>query len=260
MAKLIQGWSLAIALGAALLGGWAHASDDVAGRLQQTLQKRFPTIRINAVQPSPVAGLYQVIAGDQVVYSDPSGDHVVVGHMMDTQTHQDLSANALDTFYTIDFNSLPFDSAIRIVKGNGARKVALFEDPDCPYCRKLEQAMSSMTNLTVYLFLFPLEQVHPHATADAEAIWCSPDRPSAWTNWMLSRTPPPKGGSCANDPIQKIHTLADSLHVHATPTIFLQNGKRIGGAIPADQLERLMAEAQLPAGPAHLAASKTVPN
>lgn len=260
MTRLIQGCALAIALGVALCGGWAHASDDVAGRLEQTLQKRFPTVRISAVQPSPVAGLYQVIAGDQVVYSDPSGDHVVVGHMMDTQTHQDLSASALDTFYTIDFQSLPFDSAIKIVKGNGERKIALFEDPDCPYCRQLEQSMRSMTNLTVYLFLFPLEQVHPHATADAEAIWCSPDRPAAWSNWMLNRTPPPRGGSCANDPIQKIQALAQSLHVHATPTLFLQNGKRIGGAVPADQLERLLAQAVLPAGPAHLAASKTVAN
>jgi thiol:disulfide interchange protein DsbC len=261
MNRLIQGCSVVIALGAMLWGGWAHASEDVASRLKQTLEQRFPTIRINAVQPSPIAGLYQVIAGDdQVVYTDATGDHVVVGHMMDTQTHQDLSASALDAFYTIDFKSLPLDSAIKIVKGNGERKVALFEDPDCPYCRRLEQSMRSMTNLTVYLFLFPLDQVHPHATADSEAIWCSPDRASAWTNWMLNQTAPPKGGSCANDPIQKIHGLAQSLHVHATPTIFLQNGKRIGGAIPAEQLERLMAEALLPAGPAHLAASKAVPN
>lgn len=258
--RLIQACSLAAVLGAVFWGGWAHASDDVAGRLTQTLEKRFPTIRINAVQPSPVPGLYQVIAGDQVVYSDPSGDHVVVGHMMDTQTRQDLSAQALDVFYTIDFKSLPFDEAIRIVKGNGERKIAMFADPDCPYCRQLEQSMRSMTNVTVYLFLFPLEQVHPHATADSEGIWCSPDRASAWTNWMLDRTPPPKGGSCANDPIQKIQALAASLHIHATPTLFLQNGKRIGGAIPADQLERLMAQAELPAGSAHLAASKSVPN
>jgi thiol:disulfide interchange protein DsbC len=260
MHRLIRGCTLAIALVPALWGPCAHASDDVVSRLTQTLQKRFPTVRINAVQPSPVAGLYQVIAGDQVVYSDPSGEHVVVGHMMDTRTRQDLSAQALDTFYTIDFKSLPFDEAIKIVKGNGERKIALFADPDCPYCRQLEQSMRSMTNMTVYLFLFPLEQVHPHATADSEAIWCSPDRASAWTHWMLDRTPPPKGGSCARDPIQKVHALADSLHVHATPTLFLQNGKRIGGAIPAEQLEKLMAEAMLPAGPAHLASSKAVPN
>jgi len=238
----------------------ASASDAVTVKLQQILQQRFPTIRIEAVQPSPVPGLYQVIAGQQVVYTDASGDHMIVGRMMDTQTKRDMSADALDDYYIVNFKDLPLNEAIKIVKGNGQRKIALFADPDCPYCRQLEQNMRSMTNLTVYLFLFPLEQVHPHAMADSKAIWCSPDRASAWENWMLDRTPIPGGGSCADDPIQKIHALADSLHIHATPTFFLESGKRIGGVIPADQLQRLLAQAALPAGLGHLAASKSVAN
>jgi thiol:disulfide interchange protein DsbC len=200
-----------------------------------------------------------VIAGDQVVYTDASCDHMIVGRMMDTKTRQDMSAQALDAFYTIDFKSLPFGEAIKIVKGTGEHKVALFADPDCPFCRQLEQSMQSVTNVTVYLFLFPLEQVHPHAMADATAIWCSPDRASAWTNWMLDRTPIPTGGSCASDPIADIHTLADSLHVHSTPTIFLENGKRIDGAVPTAQLEGMIAQASVPSAD-HLAASKSVPN
>ncbi len=257
--RFVHACSVAIALCAALGASIAHATDDATSTLMQTLQKRFPTIRINSVQVSPVPGLYQVIAGDQVVYTDASGDHMIVGRMMDTKTRQDMSAQALDAFYTIDFKSLPFGEAIKIVKGTGEHKVALFADPDCPFCRQLEQSMQSVTNVTVYLFLFPLEQVHPHAMADATAIWCSPDRASAWTNWMLNRTPIPAGGSCANDPIANIHTLADSLHVHSTPTIFLENGKRIDGAVPTTQLEGMIAQA---AGPSadHLAASKSVPN
>lgn len=262
MNRLIKGCLIVIALcGAGVL--WAsqvYASDGVMARLKQTLQGRFPTIRIDTVQPSPIPGLYLVIAGQQVVYTDASGDHMIVGRMMDTQTRHDMSADALDGYYTVDFKALPLNEAIRIVKGNGDRKIALFADPDCPYCRQLEQNMRSLTNITVYLFLFPLEQVHPHAMADAEAIWCSPDRASAWENWMLDRTPIPGGGSCAGDPIQEVHALADSLHIHATPTFFLENGKRIGGVIPAAQLERLIAQASLPASMGHLAASKTVPN
>lgn len=256
MKRFIHACSVAIALCAALGASIAHASDDASSKLLQTLRARFPTIRIMAVQPSPVPGLYQVIAGDQVVYTDASGDHMIVGRMMDTQTRQDMSAQALTAFYTIDFKSLPLGEAIKIVKGNGEHKMALFADPDCPYCKQLEQSMKSVTNVTVYLFLFPLEQVHPHATADATAIWCSPDRASAWTNWMLSRTPIPTGGSCANDPIANIHALADSLHVHSTPTIFLENGKRIDGAVPTSQLEGMIAEASVPVP----AASKSVPN
>lgn len=259
MKSLARHCSPAFALCALLIGCAAHAADATQTRLLQMLHAQFPTIRIDAVEPSPVAGLYQVIAGNQIVYVDAAGDHMIVGNMMDTHTKQNLSEQAIDAHYSIDFNSLPFGEAIKIVKGNGSRKMALFADPDCPYCRRLEQDMRSVTDITVYLFLFPLEQVHPHALADSEAIWCSPDRASAWTQWMVNHTPIPRGGSCANDPIGKIAALARSLNVHATPTMFLQNGRRIGGLIPLPQLQKLLARASLPPGQGEVAASK-LPN
>lgn len=249
--------SLALACCTVLLGSAAaHATDSVQTHLQQILKARFPAVKVDAVKPSPIPGLYEVISGDHVVYADASGDHLIVGNMMDTRTKENLSETAVDSLYSIKFDSLPFDEAIKIVRGNGARKLALFEDPDCPYCRQLEQGMSAMSNVTIYLFLFPIKELHPHAPADAMAIWCSPDRASAWTNWMVYKTPIPGGGSCADDPIAKINALAQSLHVTATPTIFLQNGKRIGGAIPVSQLEQMLTQASGPANPARLAASK----
>jgi thiol:disulfide interchange protein DsbC len=265
---LIHGRALAYACCALLIGSAVHAADAVESRLRtpverqllQTLSARFPTIKLDAVEPSPVPGIYQVIAGNQVVYVDASGDHMIVGRMMDTRTKQDLSAEAIDAHNAIDFNSLPFGEAIKIVKGNGAHKMALFADPDCPYCQRLERDMRSTTDITVYLFLFPLQQVHPHALADAEKIWCSPDRASAWNNWMIDRTPIPGGGSCANDPIAKIAALARSLRINATPTMFLQDGRRIGGWIPLPQLQKLLAQASPAAGHGDLAASKGVPN
>lgn len=260
MKRLIHGCSLTFVLCGLLVGAAAHAADAVASRLMQTLSARFPTIKIDAIEPSPMPGIYQVIAQNQIVYVDASGNHMIVGNMMDTRTKQNLSSQAIDAHESIDFKSLPFDEAIRIVKGNGARKIALFADPDCPYCQRLEQDMRSMTDVTVYLFLFPLEQVHPHALADAKAIWCSPDRATAWTNWMVSHTPIPAGGSCANDPIGKVAALAKSLHIHATPTLFLENGRRIGGWIPQPQLRQLLAQASAPTGPEELAGSKPVPN
>jgi thiol:disulfide interchange protein DsbC len=258
--RLIHGRSLAFALCALLVGVAAHAADAVTMRLMQTLSARFPTIKIDAVEPSPMPGIYQVIAQNQVVYVDASGDHMIVGNMMDTRTKQNLTAQAVDAHESIDFNSLPLDEAIKIVKGNGARKMAMFADPDCPYCQRLEQDMRATNNVTIYLFLFPLEQVHPHALADAKAIWCSPDRASAWTNWMVSHTPIPGGGSCENDPIGKIAALARSLRIQATPTIFLQNGRRIGGWIPQPQLQQLLAQASAPASPGAPAGSRAVPN
>ena len=253
MKRLVRHASLALSL-CVLFGAAAQATDAVASRLMQTLSARFPTIRIDAVEPSPMPGVYQVIAQNQVVYVDASGDHMIVGNMMDTRSKQNLTAQALDAHQSIDFKSLPLDEAIKIVKGKGERRMALFADPDCPYCQRLEQDMNATDNVTIYLFLFPLEQVHPHALADAKAIWCSPDRASAWTNWMVNHTPIPGGGSCADDPIGKIAVLARSLQIQATPTMFLENGRRIGGLIPQSQLQQMLAQASAAAG------SKSVPN
>lgn len=258
MKRLVHLASLAFACCTVLIGAAAHATDSVETRLVQTLKTRFPAVKVDTVQPSPIPGLYEVISGDHVVYADATGDHVIVGNMMDTRTKENLSQAAVDSLYSIDFKSLPLDEAIKIVRGSGEHKVALFEDPDCPYCRQLEQGMAAMSDVTIYLFLFPIKELHPQAPAHAEAIWCSPDRAATWTNWMVYRTPIPGGGSCAGDPIAKINALAQSLHITATPTIFLQSGKRIGGAIPASQLERMIAKAS--GGPARLAASKAAPN
>ena len=256
MKRLVQSALLACAFCTVLIASAAHAADAVESHLLQTLQARFPSVKIDTVEPSPVPGLYQVISGDHVIYADASGDHLIVGNMMDSRTKENLSEQAVDDHYSINFKSLPLNEAIKIVRGNGARKLALFEDPDCPFCQRLEHGMSFMNDVTIYLFLFPIQQLHPHALADAKAIWCSPDRASAWTNWMVYHTPIPGGGSCADDPIAKINTLAQSLHITATPTIFLQNGHRIGGAIPVNQLQQMMAQAS----GAPLAASKTSPN
>lgn len=267
MKRLVRLPSFAFTACALLIGCAAHAADAVASSLQHTLQARFPTIKVDAVEPSPIPGIYQVFAGNAIVYVDASGDHMIVGKMMDTRTKQNLSEEAMDEHESIDFNSLPLGEAIRIVKGNGARKIAVFEDPDCPYCRRLEQDdLAAMTDMTIYLFLLPLTSVHPHALEDSKAIWCSPDRASAWTGWMLSstwmttRTPMPTGGSCAGDPIGKIQVLAQKLRVNATPTLFLENGRRIGGFLPREQLESLLAQAAQPGSHRVSTSSQAVPN
>ena len=267
MKRRVHTHPLALAFCMLLAGSAAHAADAIESQLLQTLHTRFPTIKVDTVEPSPIPGIYQVIAGNQVVYMDASGDHLIVGNMMDTRTKENLTAAAIDEHESIDFNSLPFDEAIKIVKGNGARRIALFEDPDCPYCRRLEQEdFAAMTNVTLYLFLLPLTSVHPHALEDSTAIWCSPDRGSAWTRWMLSskwmltRTPTLPGGSCADDPVGKIQQLAQKLRVNATPTLFLENGRRIGGFIPRAQLESLLAQASQPGSRRVLTSSQAVPN
>jgi len=225
-------------------------ADDAAVRahIKETLEQRFP-IKVEVVQPAPFSGMYEVIAGEQVAYADPSGDYLLVGRLMDTRTRHDLSADHLDAHDAIDFHALPFDQAIRIVRGTGERQLAVFADPDCPYCQQLEKDLQAMSDITVYVFLFPLEATHPNATAHARAIWCARDPSAAWSDWLISRkTPAAASGPCAADPIGALQTLGTSLRVRATPTLFLENGQRIGGYVPPDELRKRLVQAANAAG------------
>ena len=242
MRELVKGCWLALA---AFTVAWmvpSQAADDVAGHLKEMLKERFPSIKVDVVQPAPVPGLYEIIAGDQVVYVDRTGDYLLVGRLRDTRTRHDLSAEHLDASRTIDFHTLPFEKAIKIVKGNGKRQLAMFADPDCPYCQQLEKDMKSVTDVTVYVFLYPLEQLHPNATAHAHAIWCSPNRSAAWTDWLIDHKDPP-ASACDSDPIKELQTLGASMRIDTTPTLFLQNGHRVGGAVSADELQKLLTAA-----------------
>ena len=156
----------------ATLGCTAQA-DQTTDKLKATLQARLGSdAPIKSV--SPAAGLYEVNLGSQIIYSDAAGDYVLLGDLVDTKTHKNLTDARLSEINKIDFASLPFANAIKVVKGNGARKIAVFSDPNCPYCKKLETTLQSVDNVTVYTFLYPV--LSPDSTAKSKAIWCATDR------------------------------------------------------------------------------------
>jgi thiol:disulfide interchange protein DsbC len=212
---------------------------DASAQLRATLTQRYPEVHIEAIEASPVAGLYAVFAGGRVLYADASGDYLLLGKLVDTRTRRDLSADALDAHNSIDFAKLPFADSIRIVRGSGVRRLAIFEDPDCPYCLELEKQLRSVNDVTIFVFLLPLEDLHPNATAHARAIWCARDRGRAWSEWMSERTAPAVA-ECTSDPIGATRALAESLRITSTPTLFLESGRRLGGALPASELETLL--------------------
>jgi thiol:disulfide interchange protein DsbC len=234
----IPAWVCA-ALALLAVGELCNADASPVEVLKNTLRARFPEATIADVRPAPIPGWYEVFTGTQVVYSDAAGDHLFVGQLLDTLTRKDLAADELERRRTIDFQSLPFERAIRIVKGNGAHRLALFEDPDCPYCRALEKQLVNVHDVTLYVFLFPLADLHPQARAHAHAIWCAPDRADAWTHWMLERKDP-GSRECSGDPIDALQSVADALYVSSTPTIFLSRGRRIEGVTEAAQLQKLL--------------------
>ena len=169
-------------------------SDVTATTIKKAIESRFPGAHVLDVQPSVVPGLYELYIGDQIVYSDAAGDYLVMGPIVDAQTHDNLTEARLNEHGRIKFASLPLDRAIKVVKGNGRRKFAVFSDPDCPFCQQLEKSLLPVTDITMYVFLFPIAQLHPQAPAKAHAIWCAKDRAEAWGQWMHDKKLPPNNG------------------------------------------------------------------
>lgn len=232
-----------VAIGA--LYASAPLAKDAAEQLQQILTKRFPDIKIERVMPSVLPGLYEIITPTEIVYADAGGEHLILGQIMATETRENLTEKRWYEINKIDFNALPFEQAIKIVKGNGRRRLAIFEDPFCPYCQELERDLQGVDDVTIYVFLYPLEQLHPSATDAARDIWCSNDRATAWTEWMLNKKAP-SIADCKHTPIEQLAALGEKLRVNSTPTLFFPDGSRLPGAIDADKLEKKIAAANPP--------------
>lgn len=232
---MLKIWFIGIML---LIASFAAHSDEAAVR--KAFQLAFPKMKVEEVTKTPYNGLYEIYAGGQLIYTDENFSFFIVdGRLIDVKNKRDITTERIEELSRIDFNILPLDQAIKVVKGNGSRKIAVFSDPDCPYCRQLEQeGLASITDITVYVFLFPLDR-HPDAANKARAIWCAPDRSKAWSNWMLKSYLPQASASCS-PPLEKIAALAQKIGVNSTPTLFLADGSRLNGAYPTEDIEKAL--------------------
>jgi thiol:disulfide interchange protein DsbC len=145
----------------------------------------------------------------------------------------------------VDFDALPIELAIVRVKGNGSRRLAVFADPDCPFCAQLEQSLQAVDDVTVYTFLYPIGELHPKAVDRATRIWCAPDRDAAWLGWVAGKREPPEAGECAT-PIAEIADAAPNFWVNGTPSLVFGSGRATSGAMDTDALEKLLDEGPLP--------------
>lgn len=236
---------LAGTVAAAVLLAAATACADEAS-VRKAFAAKFPKATVESVKLIPETGLYEILIprGDDpiIIYTDADFRFMLQGSLVETRGMTDLTEKTRSRATAIDFSSLPLDKAIRKVKGNGARKVAVFTDPDCPFCKRVEQEFEKLDNVTVYLFMFPIEQLHPKAAARARSIWCSPDRLKAWDDYMLRGTSPTAKGDCPN-PVDELMAWGQSKGINATPTLVFADGSRVPGALNAAQLESRFAEA-----------------
>jgi thiol:disulfide interchange protein DsbC len=219
--------------------GLASAAD-VSATIRSKLQQRFPDVPIEEVRASTrIPGMYEVFVGDSVAFADTAGERLFVGQVLDTTSRKDIGAQIMDERSRIDFGTLPFERAIKTVRGDGHRKLAVFADPDCPFCHELEKSLAGMTNVTIYTFLYPLAELHPEAPAKAHAIWCAADRSAAWSEWMLKGNLPAVA-NCADDSLQQVAALGQKLKIRSTPMLYAADGQRVNGSLPQAQLEALL--------------------
>jgi thiol:disulfide interchange protein DsbC len=209
--------------------------------VKKELAAKFPDIPVHSVKKAPVKGLYEIVAGQQVFYVDEKVEHVFLGNLIETKSQRNLTAERRESLMRVKFESLPFDDAIKIVKGKGERKLAVFEDPDCPFCRKLEADLAKMDNLTIYVFLLPLDQLHPEASLKSRKVWCAPDRVKAWLDVMTTGALPDNAGDCPN-PVARTGELAQKLRIGGTPALVFESGRLVPGAIAQAKIEELLGE------------------
>lgn len=236
------------ALALAASSGAQDARTETAARIQKTLQTRLPKVTIEKVQPSQWPWLYEVVTDGELFYTDATGDYLFYGKVMDTRTREDLTTRRWNDLMKVDFNTLPLNLALKQVKGNGSRKVAVFADPDCPYCVRFEKTLQEVTNVTVYTFLYPLESLHPGAMAKSKRIWCATDRQATWSAWILSKKELPQASDCNTEALNTLVKLGEKLKVTGTPTLIFEDGHRVPGAINKDQLEEAFSSVVKPKG------------
>jgi thiol:disulfide interchange protein DsbC len=211
-------------------------------KITATLHERVPDLHVDQVRPSAFPGMYEVVSGEEIMYSDPRGEHLLLGRLMDTATRENLTEKSWSELHPVDFNSLPLASAIKTVRGDGSRKLAVFADPLCPYCQQLEKQLQSLDNVTIYTFLFPLESVHPGANAQAVKIWCATDPAAAWSDWMVKHADPaPVPATCESNPIALLQAVGQKLKINSTPTLFYADGRRARGTVQLSQVEQALA-------------------
>ena len=227
---------------AALLAASSHAGDapaDVAETIAakaiaERLKQRYPATRIDQVLPSPLPGIYEVVMGRNVAFSDAEGRYFLFGHLYDMQSQRDLTAERKESLAKVDWSVLPLENSIKFVNGKGERVLAVFSDPDCPFCKKAEAELAKLDNATVYLFPFPIQSLHPNAVARSTAIWCARDRAQAWREALAGGKVKGKG-ECEN-PIAANMALADRLGINGTPTLIARDGRMLPGATSAERI------------------------
>src|SRR5574343_754013 len=211
--------------------------------IRKNLAERIPQLpKIDEVSKTPMNGLYEVrVNGAELYYTDAEGNYLIQGNLIDLRQRRNLTEERQDKLSSVNFDALPLKDAFTVVRGNGKRKVAVFADPHCGYCKRFERDLEKVSDITVYTFLYPI--LSPDSTEKSRNIWCAKDRARVWQDWMLrdqAITPAPAPG-CDTAAISRNVELGRKHRITGTPTLIFADGSRVPGAITTQQIEKQLA-------------------
>jgi thiol:disulfide interchange protein DsbC len=208
-------------------------------QIRTEIQKRLGTsANVRNVTPSPIPGLFEVQVNNEIFYTDSNAKYLIQGEMVELASGNNLTTKRQEDINRIKWSELPQAQAFKVVRGNGSRQIAVFSDPNCGYCKRLEKTLQQLDNVTIYNYLIPI--LSADSALKSKQIWCAADQQKVWNDWMLNNLGPSGKSDCAN-PIDRNLTLAKNYGINGTPTIFFTDGSRFPGAVQLADIEKKLA-------------------
>jgi thiol:disulfide interchange protein DsbC len=227
-----------------LLAAFSLGAAAQEATIRKNLAERLPNLpKIDEVSKTPMPGVYEVrVNHSEIFYTDEKGNFLIQGSLIDTQARVDLTEQRLEKLSAIAFKDLPMKDAITIVRGNGKRKMAVFSDPNCGFCKRFERDLAKVDNVTVHLFLYPI--LGPDSTEKSRNIWCSRDKGKAYLDWMIREVTPPATANCDTAALARNVEFGKKARITGTPTAIFVDGTRVPGAIDGPRIEKLLNESK----------------
>ena len=210
--------------------------------IRKNLAERLPALtKIDEISKSPMNGLYEIRVDSDIFYTDAEGNYLIQGALIDLKAQRNLTEDRIAKLSAVDFDALPLKDAFTQVRGNGKRKLAVFEDPNCGYCKRFERDLQKVNDVTIHTFLIPI--LSADSVEKSKNIWCAKDKNKAWLDWMVRDQPPAKA-SCDTAALDRNLAFSKKYKITGTPTLFFVDGSRVPGAIGAEQIEKTLASAK----------------
>ena len=235
-------WALFTILG---LAGWSAQADEAS--IRKNIAERIPQLKqIDEVSKSPVPGIYELrVNGTEIFYTDADANYLIQGNLIDTKLRRNITEERIEKLTAIAFDALPLKDAFTIVRGNGKRKLAVFEDPNCGYCKRFERDLQKVDNVTISMFLYPI--LSADSNEKSKAVWCAKDKAKAWQDYMVrdvALAAVPAAPGCDTSAITRNVELGKKHKITGTPTLIFADGARVPGAISSAQVEKYLSDAK----------------